>query len=48
MHGAMTILVGKLAGKRLLGRPGHRWEYNIKIHIREVGCGLDSAGSDRF
>jgi len=31
--------VGKLVGKRLLGRARHRWEDNIKMDIQEVGCG---------
>ena len=22
-----------------IGRPRHRWEDNIKMHIQEVGCG---------
>ena len=26
-------------GKRPLGRPRRRWEDNIKIDLREVGCG---------
>jgi hypothetical protein len=31
-----------LVGKRPLGRPRHRWEYNIKMDIQEVGCrGMD-------
>jgi hypothetical protein len=30
-------LVGKLEGKRPLGRPSHRWEGNIKIDRQEVG-----------
>ena len=33
------VLVGKPEGKRPLGRPKHRWEYNIKIDLQEVGCG---------
>ena len=28
-----------LVGKRSLGRPRLRWEDNIKINLREVGCG---------
>jgi hypothetical protein len=32
-------LVGKLEGKRLLGRPRRRWEDNIKMDLDEVGCG---------
>jgi len=34
------ILVGKLEGKRPLGRPRRRWEDNIKTVIQEVGCGV--------
>ena len=26
-------------GKRPLGRPRRRWEDNIKMYLREVGCG---------
>jgi len=33
------ILVGKLEGKRLLGRPRRRWEDNIKMDLQEVECG---------
>ena len=32
------VLVGKPEGKRPLGRPRHRWEDNIKMDLREVGC----------
>jgi hypothetical protein len=31
------ILVGKVEGKRPLGRPGHRWVENIKMDLREIG-----------
>ena len=31
--------MGKLEGNRLLGRPRHRWEDNIKMDLQEVGCG---------
>jgi hypothetical protein len=31
------VLVGNSEGKRPLGRPRHRWEYNIKMDIREIG-----------
>jgi len=27
------VLVGKLEGKRPLGRPRHRWEDNIKMDL---------------
>ena len=32
------ILVGKPEGKRPLGRPRRRWEVNIRMDLREVGC----------
>ena len=33
------VLVGKLEGKRPLGRPRRRWEDNIKMDLQEVGGG---------
>jgi hypothetical protein len=36
---AYRILVGKPEGKRPLGRPGHRWEDNIRMDLIEIGCG---------
>jgi len=33
------VLVGKPEGKRLLGRPRHRWEDNIETDLQEVGGG---------
>jgi hypothetical protein len=41
----LRVLVGKLEGKRPLGRPRHRWEDNIKIDLQEVGCGVWTASS---
>jgi hypothetical protein len=39
---AFRILVGKPEGKRPLRRHRRRWENNIKIGIREIGCdGMD-------
>ena len=35
---ANRVLVGKLEGKRPLGRPRHIWEDNIKMDLKEVGC----------
>ena len=35
---AYRVLVGKPEGKRPLGSPRHRWENNIKVDLREVGC----------
>ena len=36
--GVYRVLVGKLEGKRLLGRLRRRWEDNIKMYFKEVGC----------
>ena len=35
------VQIGKPEGKRPLGRPRRRWEYNIKMDLQEVGgsCG---------
>jgi 3-oxoacyl-ACP reductase-like protein len=33
------VLVGKTEGKTPLGRPRRRWEVNIKIDLKELGCG---------
>ena len=42
---AYRILVGKPEGKRPLGRPRYRWVDNIKMDLKEVGCGyLDWIG----
>ena len=38
-RGVYRVLVGKPEGKRQLGRPRRRWEYNIKMDLQEVGCG---------
>ena len=35
------VLVGISDGKRELGRPGHRWEDNIKMDLQEVGGDMD-------
>jgi hypothetical protein len=37
--GAYNILVGRPEGRRPLGRPRRRWEYNIKMDLREIGYG---------
>jgi len=37
--GIYRVLVGKLEGKRPLGRPRRSWEDNIKMNFQEVGCG---------
>jgi len=33
------VLVGKYEGKIPLVRPTHRWEDNINMDLKEVGCG---------
>jgi hypothetical protein len=38
-RGVYRALVGKPEGRRPLGRPRRRWEDNIKMDLREVGCG---------
>ena len=38
-RGVYRVLVGKLEGKRPLGRLRRRWEDNIKMDLQEVGCG---------
>jgi hypothetical protein len=38
-RGAYRALVGKPEGRRPLGRPRRRWEVNIKMDPRGVGCG---------
>jgi hypothetical protein len=32
------VLVGRPEGKRPLGRPGRRWEYNTKTDIKGIEC----------
>jgi hypothetical protein len=38
-RGVYGVLVGKTEGKRPFGRPGRRWEDNIKMDYQEVECG---------
>ena len=33
------VLVGKPEERRALGRPRLRWEGNIRMDLRKVGCG---------
>jgi hypothetical protein len=35
----MQGLVWRSEGKKLHGRPRHRWEENIKIDVQEIGLG---------
>jgi hypothetical protein len=49
--GVYRVLVGKSEGRRPLGRPRHRWEDNIRMDLREVGCrGVDwmELAQDRY
>ena len=38
-RGVHRVLEGKPEGKRPLGRPRRRWDYNIKMELQEVGGG---------
>jgi hypothetical protein len=38
-RGVYRVMVGKLEGKRLLGRSRRRREDNIGMDLQEVGCG---------
>jgi len=40
-RGVYRVLVGKPEGTTPSGRPIRRWEYNIKMDLREVGGGGD-------
>jgi hypothetical protein len=44
-RGVYRVLVGKIEGKRLFGRPRRRWEDNIKLYLQEVGYGVWSGSS---
>jgi hypothetical protein len=39
------IVVGKLEGKRPLGRPRRKWKVNMKLGIKEIRNALGSSGS---
>jgi len=38
-RGVYRVFVGKPERKRPPGRPRHRWEDNIKMDLKEMGCG---------
>jgi hypothetical protein len=42
---AYIILLGRRELKSPVGTPRHRWEDNIKMGFKEVGCRLNSCGS---
>jgi hypothetical protein len=37
MKNAYIVLVGKPEGKKSHGRSKRRWEYNIRMNLREIG-----------
>jgi hypothetical protein len=41
---AFKILTGKPTGKRYLGRPRHRWEDNIRMHLEDIGTNAGNWG----
>jgi len=50
-RGEYRVWVGKPDGKRILGRPRHRWKDNIKMDFQElVFGGMDciELGQDRY
>jgi len=38
-RGVYRVLLGKLEGRRPLGRHRRRWVNNIRMDLQEVGCG---------
>jgi hypothetical protein len=38
-RGMYRVLLRKPEGKRPMGRPRRRWEDNIKMDLKDVGCG---------
>jgi hypothetical protein len=39
-RGVYRVFVGKPEGKKPLKRPRRRWEDNIRMDFKEVGCGV--------
>jgi hypothetical protein len=39
-RGVYRVLVGKSEGKRALGRPRHRWTYNLRLIFRKWDVGV--------
>jgi hypothetical protein len=46
MRNSYNILIGKYAGKKLLGKPSLRLHDSIKLN-RIAGCGLDLPGTGK-
>jgi hypothetical protein len=40
-----TVLVGKQKGKRPLGRPMRRYEFGIRMNLKDLGWGMYSGFS---
>jgi len=38
-RGVYRFMVGKLEGRRPLGRPRRKWVDNIRMDLQEMGCG---------
>ena len=38
-RGVYRVLVRKPKGRRPLGRPRRRWDYNFRMYLQEVGSG---------
>jgi hypothetical protein len=38
MRHEYKIFVKKVKGKRPLWKPMHRWEDNVNVPLREIGC----------
>jgi len=38
-RGVCRVLVGKMEGRKPMGRPRCRWVDNIRMDLQEVGCG---------
>jgi hypothetical protein len=36
-RGAYRVLMGTNEGKKPLGRPRRRWEFNIKVNLQGIG-----------
>jgi hypothetical protein len=40
MRNAYRVLMGKHEEKKPVGRPGQRWEINIRMHLKERGWNI--------
>jgi len=44
-RGICRVLVGRSEEKRPLWRPRRSWEFNIKVHLQAVECGVWNGSS---